>query len=100
MGLDFVSLLCMDKMEEPPQLSQDHLKAEEVAGGGIHLELEVSVVGGVAVICLISFLLYLYLAKREEVPKEYFMKNKIPLIKKVRAVKIDIKKAKKEQEIY
>ena len=36
----------------------------------------------------------------KEVPKEYFMKNKIPLIKKVRAVKIDIKKAKKEQEIY
>ena len=45
--------------------SQDHLKAEEVAGGGIHLELEVSVVAGVAIICLISFLLYLYLAKRE-----------------------------------
>ena len=45
--------------------SQDHLKAEEVAGGGIHLELEVSVVAGVAIICLVSFLLYLYLAKRE-----------------------------------
>jgi len=76
------------------------VRGEEAGGVGIRLELEVSVVAGVALICLISFLLYLYLAKREEAPKEYFMKNKIPLIKKVIAVKRDIKKAKKEQEIY
>ena len=76
-----MSLLCVDKMEEPQQLrlieiiickgfnirncSQNQLRGEEAGGVGIRLELEVSVVAGVALICLLSFLLYLYLAKRE-----------------------------------
>merc|ERR1711936_186668 len=89
-----------DNMEEHQDLSEQKLTNPEEGRVEIDFVLELSVVFGVALICLLSFLIYISVAKREAVPKEYFMKNRIPLIKKVLAVKRDIKKAQKEEEMF
>merc|ERR1712123_202236 len=80
---------------------------EEPAKGNIgaisleNLVLELGLILGLACICVILFVVYLAMAKVEDIPREYFMKNKLPLIKKVRQVKKEIKKLGKiEEEVY
>merc|ERR1711894_432997 len=64
--------------------------------GPDNLFVEFVLIGAVALICIILFIIYIRLAKNEDIPKEYFMKNRFPLIKKVLKNKIEIKKAMKE----
>merc|ERR1719350_1412848 len=66
--------------------------------GPENLIIEFVLIGAVALICIILFIIYIRLAKNEVIPKEYFMKNRIPLIKKVLKNKIDIKKAMKKKK--
>jgi len=81
---------------------------EEVAtvtsGGAISMDslvLELGLILGLACLCTILFAVYIVMAKAEVIPPEYFMKNRLPLIKKVREVNREIKKlAKNEEEVY
>merc|ERR1739838_691616 len=66
--------------------------------GPDNLFAEFVLIGAVAFICIILFIIYIRLAKNEEIPKEYFMKNRIPLIKKVLKNKMDIKRARKDKD--
>merc|ERR1712227_1026509 len=69
--------------------------------GPENLLVELGLIMGVAILCVIFFILYISYTKVEPTPKEYFMKNRIPLIKKVLKNKRDIqklKKARKEEE--
>merc|ERR1712154_525899 len=78
------------------QADNDSLKRFKT--GPDNLFVEFVLIGAVALICIILFIIYLRLAKNVDIPKEYFMKNRIPLIKKVLKNKMDIKKAMKEKD--
>merc|ERR1711983_192612 len=71
---------------------------ERFKTGPENLLIEFVLIGAVALICIILFIIYIRMAKNEVIPKEYFMKNRIPLIKKVLKNKMDIKKAMKEKD--
>merc|ERR1711983_499956 len=75
------------------QADDDALKRFKT--GPENLLIEFVLIGAVALICIILFIIYIRMAKNEVIPKEYFMKNRIPLIKKVLKNKMDIKKAMK-----
>merc|ERR1712062_333678 len=65
-----------------------------------NLMVEFALIGAVAFICIILFMIYIRLAKNEDIPKEYFMKNRIPLIRKVLKNQMDIKKVLKKKNEY
>lgn len=72
---------------------EDQLRSSKT--GPEDLTFELILIGSIAIVCVILFIIYIFLAKVEDVPKEYFMKNRIPLIRKVLQNKLDIKKAEK-----
>merc|ERR1711994_235818 len=67
------------------------------------LGIELGLMAGVAVLCLVLCVIYIALAKRpQNVPAEYFMKNRLPLLKKVQEVKKEVKRQKRaaEEEVF
>merc|ERR1711879_555957 len=68
--------------------------------GPDNLMVEFALIGAVAFICIILFMIYIRLAKNEDIPKEYFMKNRIPLMRKVLKNQMDIKKVLKKKNEY
>lgn len=66
----------------------------------IGLPLELGLMFGLAILCFALFGCYLFLARGEEiVPAEYYMKRRLPMIKRVIEVKKEAKKqAKKNAE--
>merc|ERR1712058_70395 len=73
----------------------DTILDEIVKKEGPDMFIEMMLILSVALICVLLFIVYICLTKVEDIPKEYFMKNRIPLIKKVIQNKRDIKKAMK-----
>merc|ERR1712133_89091 len=57
---------------------------------------------GVVTLCILLFVLYLFCAPApEKVPREYYMKTRLPLLLKLEEVKKAAKKAKKaQQEVF
>merc|ERR1711915_365393 len=67
------------------------------------LMLELGLVFGLAFFIAVVFIIYIVMAKKEEIPNIYYMKNRLPLLKKVQEVNKEIKKiakAKEEDEVY
>merc|ERR1711971_594038 len=89
----------IDNMDEEIPLS-----GEKSAGlTPEQLGIELGLMAGVAVLCIVLFAIYIALAKRpQNVPAEYFMKNRLPLLKKVQEVKKEVKRQKRaaEEEVF
>merc|ERR1711913_241773 len=89
-----LELLEMDNLDEPAKGNVGAISMENLA-------IELGLILGLACICCILFAVYITMARVEAIPPEYFMKNRLPLIKKVREVNKEIKKlAKIEEEVY
>merc|ERR1712004_791232 len=67
------------------------------------LGIEFGLMAGVAVLCILLFAFYIAVAEKpQNVPAEYFMKNRLPLVKKVLEVKKEVKRQKRaaEEEVF
>merc|ERR1711971_495981 len=89
----------IDNMDEEIPLS-----GEKSAGlTPEQLGIELGLMAGVAVLCIVLFAIYIALAKKpQNVSAEYFMKNRLPLLKKVQEVKKEVKRQKRaaEEEVF
>merc|ERR1712107_887409 len=88
-----------DKMEEKNSI----IVEESVGLTPEQLGIEFGLMTGVAVLCILLFAIYIAVAKKpQNVPAEYFMKNRLPLVKKVLEVKKEVKRQKRaaEEEVF
>merc|ERR1712147_263840 len=88
-----------DKMEEKNSI----IVEESVGLTPEQLGIEFGLMTGVAVLCILLFAIYIAVAKKpQNVPAEYFMKNRLPLVKKVFEVKKEVKRQKRaaEEEVF
>merc|ERR1711885_84109 len=84
-----------DKMEEKNSIIDE----ESVGLTPEQLGIEFGLMAGVAVLCILLFAIYIAVAKKpQNVPAEYFMKNRLPLVKKVFEVKKEVKRQKRAAE--
>merc|ERR1711962_1219295 len=87
-----------DKMEENSIIDE-----ESVGLTPEQLGIEFGLMAGVAVLCILLFAIYIAVAEKpQNVPAEYFMKNRLPLVKKVLEVKKEVKRQKRaaEEEVF